>query len=62
MTNIQASLGLSQLKRINSIIKKRHEVGKIYFDFLKIQKMFIFLNQKKLFKKYLLGNWSSNKK
>ena len=38
MTNIQASLGVSQLKRIKSIVKKRHEVGKKYFDRLKNNK------------------------
>ena len=38
MTNIQASLGLSQLKRINSIIKKRHFVGKKNYKFLKNNK------------------------
>ena len=35
MTNIQASLGVSQLKRIESIVKKRHEVGKKYYEKLK---------------------------
>ena len=35
MTNIQASLGVSQLKRIKSIVNKRHEVGKKYFERLK---------------------------
>ena len=38
MTNIQASLGVSQLKRIKSIVKKRHDVGKKYFDRLKNNK------------------------
>ena len=31
MTNIQATLGISQLKRINEIVKKRHYVGIRYF-------------------------------
>ena len=35
MTNMQASLGVSQLKRINAIVKKRHQVGKEYYDKLK---------------------------
>ena len=31
-TNIQAALGLSQLKRIGKIvIKKKHEIGNYYF-------------------------------
>jgi len=35
MTNIQASLGVSQLKRISSIVQKRQVVGKKYFNELK---------------------------
>jgi perosamine synthetase len=35
MTNIQASLGVSQLKRIKLIVGKRHAVGKKYFEKLK---------------------------
>ena len=31
-TNIQASLGLSQLKRINNIIKRKREIGKFYYN------------------------------
>lgn len=31
-TNMQAALGLSQLKRIKSIIKKKREIGKYYYD------------------------------
>ena len=31
MTNIQATLGLSQLKRISNIVKKRHSIGKRYY-------------------------------
>ena len=38
MTNIQASLGVSQLKRIKSIVQKRHDVGKKYFNRLKDNK------------------------
>jgi len=38
MTNIQASLGVSQLKRIKSIVQKRHDVGKKYFNKLKNNK------------------------
>lgn len=30
MTEIEAALGISQLKRLDSIVKKRHEVAKIY--------------------------------
>ena len=38
MTNLQASLGVSQLKRIKSIVHKRHLVGKEYFQRLKFNK------------------------
>ncbi len=38
MTNLQASLGVSQLKRIKSIVSKRHEVGSKYFQELKNNK------------------------
>jgi len=34
-TNIQAALGLSQLKRINKIIKKKYEIGNYYYKHLK---------------------------
>ena len=38
MTNLQASLGVSQLKRIKSIVNKRHKVGQEYFQRLKNNK------------------------
>ncbi|MDB9826740.1 DegT/DnrJ/EryC1/StrS family aminotransferase [Candidatus Pelagibacter sp.] len=38
MTNLQASLGVSQLKRIRSIVGKRHRVGNEYFQKLKNNK------------------------
>jgi perosamine synthetase len=31
-TNMQAALGLSQLKRINSIIKKKRDIGEYYYN------------------------------
>ena len=34
-TNIQAALGLSQFKRINKIIKKKHEIGNYYYKHFK---------------------------
>lgn len=34
-TNIQAALGLSQLKRINKIIKKKYEIGNYYYEHFK---------------------------
>ena len=38
-TNIQAVLGLSQLKRISSIIKRKKQIGKLYYDLLKNNKI-----------------------
>ena len=38
ITNMQASLGISQLKRIGSILKKRHKIGKLYYEKLKNNK------------------------
>ena len=35
MSNIQATLGLSQLNRINKIVKRREFIGKQYYEFLK---------------------------
>ena len=31
-TNIQAALGLSQLKRIKSIVKRKREIGMFYYN------------------------------
>ena len=38
MTNLQASLALSQLKRISSIVKQKEKIGKLYFENLKNNK------------------------
>ena len=38
MTNIQAALGLSQLKNIKNIVKKKMEIGKYYYHKLKSNK------------------------
>ena len=35
MTDIQASLGLSQIKKLNFFVKKRNKIAKIYFKALK---------------------------
>ena len=35
MSNIQATLGLSQLNRINEIVRKRQLIGQTYFKYLK---------------------------
>ena len=38
MTNIQATLGLSQLSRIKEVVKRKMEIGKNYYDILKRNK------------------------
>jgi perosamine synthetase len=41
-TNIQAALGLSQLKRINSIVKRKREIGTFYYNnFITNKNLFI---------------------
>jgi len=40
-TNMQASLGLNQIKRINKIIKKKKYIGNFYFNSLKDEKKII---------------------
>ena len=65
MTNIQATLGISQLKRINSIIKKRHFVGKTYYKYLnKNKNLFIPIPEKKYSKNiyWVIGVVIKNKK
>ncbi len=52
MTNMQATLGLSQLKRIKSIVKTRHRVGERYYRNL--------LNNKNLFIPKPKNNFSKN--
>jgi len=40
-TNIQASLGLSQLRRLKSIVKKKREIGNFYYEKFKDNKKII---------------------
>ena len=47
VTNMQAALGLSQLKRIKSNVKKKKEIGKIYYSILSKNKN-IFIQKPKL--------------
>ena len=47
MSNIQATLGLSQLKRINKIVKKRHLIGKEYYKYLSPNKNIFIPNPEK---------------
>ena len=38
MTNMQAALGCGQLKNINKIIKRKREIGNMYYKYLKKNK------------------------
>ncbi len=38
ITNIQAALGISQLKRLNSVVKRKMQIGKYYFKRLSTNK------------------------
>ena len=51
MTNIQATLGISQLSRIKNIVKNRHSVGLQYYNKLKKNKNIFIPEPKKLFAK-----------
>ena len=42
LTNIQASIGLSQLKRLSNIVKRKREIGKLYNQYLKDCKKYIY--------------------
>tara|TARA_B100000902_G_C27264499_1_gene892716 strand:- start:449 stop:1564 length:1116 start_codon:yes stop_codon:yes gene_type:complete len=50
-TNMQAALGLSQLKRIKKIIKRKREIGDYYHDHLKNNKNIIIQPKKNNFAK-----------
>ena len=65
MTNIQATLGISQLKRINEIVKKRHSVGLRYFKNLIVNKNIYIPEPKKNYSKniyWVIGIVITNKK
>jgi perosamine synthetase len=64
-TNMQAALGLSQLKRIKSIVNKKREIGKYYYNqFKKNSNIFvqplIFNNEKNIY--WIFGILIINKK
>ena len=54
-TNIQAALGLGQLKNINWIIKRKIESGKRYYKNLKSNKNIILQDLKKSYAKIYFG-------
>ncbi len=65
MTNIQAALGLSQLKNINNVIKKKMSVGRQYFQKLKKNKNLQILPPSNSFAKniyWIVGIVIKNKK
>ena len=35
MSSLQAAMGISQLKKINNLVKRKREIGKLYFSLLK---------------------------
>ena len=56
LSNIQAALGLSQLKRIKKIVKRKEQIGKKYYSILnKNPKSYKFLNQVVLLLKIFIG-------
>ena len=65
MTNIQASLGLSQLKNIKKVIKKKMDIGNYYFQKLKKNKNLQILPPSNSFSKniyWVVGIVIKNKK
>ena len=61
-TNMQAALGLNQLKRINNIIKKKREIGNFYFENLKRIKILCVQPKKISYAKIYIGFWDYFKK
>ncbi len=51
MTNLQAALGCGQLKKINWIIKRKREIGNLYYSKLKNNKNFILQKNKTSYSK-----------
>jgi len=56
MTNICASIGLAQLKRINSLIKRKQEINSLYNKFLKSTNLSFQKNDKNCKNTYWLVN------
>ena len=52
MTNMQAALGCGQLKSINKIVKRKREIGNLYYKLLKKNKHLLFQENK--------NNYSNN--
>ena len=56
MTNMQAALGISQLRRIKSILKKKILIGKYYFHFLKKYENILYI-QKPILENFVNIYW-----
>ena len=48
MTNMQAALGCGQLKSINKIVKRKREIGNLYYKYLKKNNKILFQENKNL--------------
>ena len=51
MTNMQAALGCGQLKSINKIVKRKREIGNLYYKHLKKNKHLLFQENKNSYSK-----------
>ena len=51
MTNMQAALGCGQLKSINKIVKRKREIGNLYYKHLKRNKHLLFQENKNSYSK-----------
>ena len=62
LSSLQAAMGISQLKKIKYLIKRKREIGKLYYNNLK-QNKYIQIQRLSfaLRKKYLLGFWCIDK-
>ena len=51
MTNLQAALGCGQLKNIKKIVKRKREVGNLYYKYFKNNKKLILQENKNIYSK-----------
>ena len=51
MTNMQAALGCGQLKSINKIVKRKREIGNLYYKYLKKNNKILFQENKNSYSK-----------
>ena len=55
MTNMQAALGCGQLKSINKIVKRKREIGNLYYKHLKKTNTFFFKRIKTVIQRIFIG-------